>query len=194
MGSQKPLTCAYLLGLFLHQSSELLTRRLLKNVQLYLSLGRVQIFGGQPHTRAIEAVPMIWLCSSGPWDPAPLQDIRVKPSGTRDQLVNMAVSSGESFPVGAAEVLCGVAVLRGTELIPVNGIYLPRRRLLPSSCNPTLQGEALCSYVGLFPLFPARLAWYCFQMSVLRTSQASCIIVGICMDDSNLETNQLKKI
>lgn len=48
---------------------------------------------------------MTGLCTSGPWDPAPLQDIRAKPSGITDRLANMAGFSQESFPVRAAEEL-----------------------------------------------------------------------------------------
>lgn len=110
MGVRNPSQAHTPFGLFPHQSSELLTRRLLKNVQLYLSLGRVRTLGGQEALFLEEASygaaeVIAGLCTSGPWDPAPLQDSRVKPSGITDQLANMAGSSRESFPVRAAEVL-----------------------------------------------------------------------------------------
>lgn len=68
---------------------------------------------------AAKAISVAWICTSGSWNPVPLQDITVKPSGVTDQLV-----LGEPFPVKAAEVLPGVPALRGAELICVDGVHL----------------------------------------------------------------------
>lgn len=90
MGSQKPLTgTQHLLG-FVYPK-ELLVRGLLKIFQLYLSVGGVQTLGSQEtlfleetlYVGSGSLIPDL-IHTAGPWDPAPSQDIRAKPSGNAD--------------------------------------------------------------------------------------------------------------
>lgn len=98
----------------------------------------------KPHSWAAEARPMAGLCTSGPWDHAPLQDLRLKLSGVIAQLANMAGSSGGSFQSG--QLRCSLHSL---------GLF---------------SDECVC----------------------VHTSQVSCIMVGVCTGNSQLETTPLK--
>lgn len=90
-GVRNPSQVQHLLGFVTHPSLELLIRGLLKFFQVYLFMGGVWTSGGQA-TLFLEEISYVGsgslipdlIYTAGPWDPAPSQDIRAKPSGNAD--------------------------------------------------------------------------------------------------------------